>query len=130
MRQIDLEDYDCIIVGGPIYGGSLLPEVLNFCTKYRGSLEKREVALFICCLFEKEKAQEQLNSAFPGWLSLHAFARRSLGGELKPMDLRLLDRLIIRRLAGRRENKSTLELDAVEELAHSVDLYLLGKKAY
>ena len=127
-KKISPEDYDCVIIGGPIYGGSLHPDVLRFCTKYRTSLENQEVALFICCLFGEEKARRQLDSAFPGWLALRAFTRRSLGGELKLKSLSLLDRFTIRRLTGRRENKSTLRLDAVDELANTVDLYFSGKK--
>ena len=88
--------FDLVLLGSPIYAGAAPSGLTRFCERHRSELLRIPVGLFICCLYEGEKARAQLDSAFPDWLSLHAFGRWALGGELRLGSLRLLDRLLIR----------------------------------
>ena len=88
--------FDLVLLGSPIYAGKVPTGVTRFCERHRSELLRVPVGLFICCLYEGEKARTQLDSAFPDWLSLHAFGRWALGGEIRLGSLRLLDRLLIR----------------------------------
>ena len=88
--------FDLVLLGGPIYAGALPSSLTRFCERNRAGLLRVPVGLFICCLYEGEKARAQLDSAFPQWLSLHAFGRWALGGEIRPGNLGLFDRLLVR----------------------------------
>jgi menaquinone-dependent protoporphyrinogen oxidase len=88
--------FDLVLLGGPIYAGAPPSGLTRFCERHRAGLLRVPVGLFICCLYEGEKARAQLDSAFPQWLSLHAFGRWALGGEIRPEKLGLFDRLLVR----------------------------------
>ena len=88
--------FDLVLLGSPIYAGAVPAGVTRFCERHRPALLRVPVGLFICCLYEGERARAQLDSAYPDWLSLHAFGRWALGGEIRPDSLRLFDRLLVR----------------------------------
>jgi menaquinone-dependent protoporphyrinogen oxidase len=94
--RLSLEGFDAVLLGSPIYGGSVPAGVLRFCERRRQELSRLRVGLFICCLYEGQRAQAQLDSAFPDWLALHAFGRWALGGEIRLARLRVLDRLLVK----------------------------------
>jgi menaquinone-dependent protoporphyrinogen oxidase len=116
VRRLPLADHELILLGSPIYGGSVLPGLGSFCELHRDELLSRPVGLFICCLYEGERAQAQLDSAFPGWLSLHAFGRWALGGEVRLDRLNLLDRFLVRRLIQVERDISKMRPEAVEPI--------------
>ena len=88
--------FDLVLLGSPIYAGAVPAGVTRFCQRHRPALLRVPVGLFICCLYEGERARAQLDSAYPDWLSLHAFGRWALGGEIRPDSLRFFDRLLVR----------------------------------
>ena len=88
--------FDLVLLGSPIYAGAVPAGVTRFCERHRPALLRVPVGLFICCLYEGERARAQLDSAYPDWLSLHAFGRWTLGGEIRPDSLRFFDRLLVR----------------------------------
>ncbi len=90
--------FDLVLLGSPIYAGAVPAGVTRFCQRHRAALLRVPVGLFICCLYEGEKARAQLDSAYPDWLSLHAFGRWTLGGEIRPDSLGFFDRLLVRTL--------------------------------
>jgi menaquinone-dependent protoporphyrinogen oxidase len=90
--------FDLVLLGSPIYAGAVPSGVTRYCERHRSELLRVRVGLFICCLYEGERARAQLDSAFPDWLSLHAFGRWALGGEIRLRALGLFDRLLVRAL--------------------------------
>ena len=90
--------FDLVLLGSPIFAGAVPSGVTRFCERHRAELLRVPVGLFICCLYEGQKAQAQLDSAFPDWLALHAFGRWALGGEIRLEALRFFDRLLVRAL--------------------------------
>jgi menaquinone-dependent protoporphyrinogen oxidase len=119
-RRLSPGDYGLILLGSPIYGGTILPGVSSFCERYREELLSRPVGLFICCLYEGERARAQLDSAFPDWLSLHAFGRWALGGEVRLERLNLLDRFLVRGLIRVQRDIAKMRPEAIEPIARRV----------
>jgi menaquinone-dependent protoporphyrinogen oxidase len=119
-KKARVDGYDVVLIGGSIYGGLIQREVVSFCSRNREALLSKEVGLFICCLYQDEKAEEQLRSSFPSWLLDHAFARFPLGGMLELESLKPMDRFLVERLGEFRENRDLLRYDKVEEMRRAV----------
>lgn len=75
-----LSDFDQIIVGGSIHIGKIQKLVSNFLIRERHMLLSKPLGLFICCMAEGEKSDQQLEDAFPADLLTHASARANFGG--------------------------------------------------
>jgi menaquinone-dependent protoporphyrinogen oxidase len=122
----DVRAFDVVLIGGSIYGGKVQREVTSFCERQEELLRERETGLFLCCLSRGEHAQAQLQSAFPGWLSAHSFARSLFGGELHADRLTLLDKVLVRGLPRPPHGASLLDTDAIAAMADAVNSFLPG----
>jgi menaquinone-dependent protoporphyrinogen oxidase len=116
-RDVNVREYDVVLVGGSIYAGKVQRTVVSFCERNRAALLQRNVGVFLCCLYQGEDALMQLQSAFPDWLLAHAFARALPGGEIHYNRLTLLDRLLVRGLKRPPGDLSRMRPAALEELA-------------
>jgi menaquinone-dependent protoporphyrinogen oxidase len=119
-RDVDVREYDVILVGGSIYAGTLQRKVVSFCEKNRSALLERRVGLFLCCLYEGEDAALQLQSAFPDWILAHSFARALPGGEVHWDRLSFLDRMLVRGVMRNPGDLSRMRPAALDELAAAV----------
>lgn len=118
--RLPLADCELILLGTAVYAGSALRGVASFCERNRAVLAGKPVGLFICCLYEGEKAQAQLQAAFPEWLFLQAFGGWALGGEILLKKLRPLDRFLARRVAGVTGDVSRVKPEALEPIVARV----------
>jgi menaquinone-dependent protoporphyrinogen oxidase len=116
-RDVNVREYDVVLVGGSIYAGKVQRTVVSFCERNRPALLRRRVGVFLCCLYQGEDALMQLQSAFPDWLLAHAFARVLPGGEIHYDRLTLLDRLLVRGLPHPPGDLSRMNPAALDELA-------------
>jgi menaquinone-dependent protoporphyrinogen oxidase len=119
-RRLAPEAFDLVLLGSPIYAGAVPAGVTRFCERHRSGLLRVPVGLFICCLYEGPQAQAQLDSAFPQWLSLHAFGRWALGGEIRLERLGLLDRLLVRALVREAGDVSRFRPEDLEPILRQV----------
>ena len=104
--------FDAVLIGGSIYTGRIQREVRGFCEGNRQALLSCPVGLFICCMYQGDQAQAQLQGAYPQWLSSRAFVARSLGGELHRAKLSLIDRFLLLGLP-----RSTMDVLAIDPAA-------------
>jgi menaquinone-dependent protoporphyrinogen oxidase len=112
--------FDLVLLGSPIYAGAVPAGVTRFCQRHRAALLRVPVGLFICCLYEGEKARAQLDSAYPDWLSLHAFGRWALGGEIRPDSLRFIDRLLVRAMGRGAGDLSRFRAEDLQDILRRV----------
>ncbi len=109
-----LDGFDAIVVAGPIYAGRVMKAVERFCEANRKDLLRAAVGLFICCLYTGERAQSELEAAFPPWLTAHARIRRVVGGAIELKRLSLVDRFLVRAVVEKDIRSIRLEeLDAI-----------------
>ena len=118
-RRPSLDGFDAVIIGGPIYAGKLPRAILSFCERERERLLAIRVGLFICCLYKDEEAVAELRSAFPGWLSAHAFAADWLGGEIHIDRLSYLHKALARSILGQIKDVANIRDDAIRALAEA-----------
>ena len=127
-EDLDLSKYDKVIIGGSIYAGRIQKEILEFCNNNLKELLAKKIALFICCMIEKE-AEKQLATAFPKELLDCSLANKSFGGELKFKEMsfweRLISKMVSKLLAkgdpslvlDTKENISKLSMKDIDDLA-------------
>lgn len=94
----DVAGYDAVVVGGPIYLGSLLRDEKRFLERHEGALREMPVAVFalgpIQACDDGPQAQAQLASALTAYPWLDPIETRLFVGTYDPQQLRLTDRLI------------------------------------
>lgn len=113
-----LDQFECIVVGAPVYGGKIPSGVRRFCERRRAALLSKRIGLFICCLYDGERADAQLESNYPAWLRAHAAAESWFGGSVTVSDLNLVDRFLFKRVAGMDEDIDRIHHGKITEFAH------------
>ena len=94
-RMPEIEKYDFIIIGGPIYMGRPEKKLQEFCEVYASKLKEKKIGLFLCCGHVGEKAQQQMEKAFTSELLQHAKVPGAFGGEIHQDELKFLDKMAI-----------------------------------
>lgn len=64
LGRVDLQGFDWIVIGGPIYMGKLHKAVKGFCEGSLEALQGQSLALFLCCT-TPEQADAFFKSNFP-----------------------------------------------------------------
>ena len=108
-----LNEYGLVIIGGPIYAGKGMVAIRRFCDAHREELLQRDVGLFICCLYDGEKAEEELARSYPEWLAAHAYARTWLGGAIEIGKLKPIDRFLTRKVGGAQADVDTVDAERI-----------------
>ncbi|NPV82419.1 MAG: flavodoxin [Candidatus Aminicenantes bacterium] len=119
-RCPDLENFDWIVIGGSIYAGRVQKEVKKFCQKNLDLLRQKKVGLFICCMYDGQKAEEQFQEAFPEELRQSARARAIFGGELSFEKMNFLEKLVIKKFIGVKESVSRFRPEEMVEFARKL----------
>lgn len=91
--NVDITQYDKVIIGGSIYGGKIQKEIVEFCSQNISTLKEKKIGLFICCM-SKHGSEKQIKLSFPEELLTHAIAKQSFGGEFKFNKMSFLERTI------------------------------------
>lgn len=94
----DLNVYDSFIIGGSIHYGKIQKIIAGFCKNNQALLANKRLGLFVNCLYSGEKAQQQLDNAFPESLARHALIRDYFGGELDVEKMNFWENLITRQI--------------------------------
>jgi menaquinone-dependent protoporphyrinogen oxidase len=119
-----IEQYDVVLTGGSIYAGRIRPQVTRFCDQNQNALLARKVGLFISCLFDQERGEQQLQDNFPGWLLAHAFGRYNVGGAVHFSRLRLVDRLIMQKVGKVNSDLDQVHDEVIDQMV--ADVHALG----
>ncbi len=107
--NIELKQYDTVIIGGSIHAGMMQSRVRNFCTENASELEHKKLGLFVCCMEVGEKAIEQLGNAFPEEVRKKALVTGIFGGEFDFERMNFFQRVIVRKIKGINETVSCID---------------------
>lgn len=116
-----LEQFERIIIGGSIHAGQIQKRVKTFCTNNLEELKTKELGLFICCMEEGEKAQKQLQYAFPEELHKAAKASAFLGGEFDFNKMNFFEKLIVKKVAHVEESTSNYNKEAIKTFSKKMN---------
>lgn len=109
------ENFDNVIIGGPIYAGQLSGKIKKFCKKHAAVLQHKKLGLFITCMDETDKVKEFLSNNYPEGLLNVACATGVFGGEFNFDRMNFLERAIIKKISGSTENISKINEKAIDD---------------
>lgn len=80
-------------------------------------LQRKNLALFLCCMREGEEAFKQFDNVFPLRLREAAAAKGLFGGEFVFSKMNFFEKIIARSVSGSTDDKSNLDVEAIREFA-------------
>jgi len=111
------EQYDSVIIGGPIYAGQIIKEVKEFCEKNLNQLSDKRIGLFVCGMSDKDKMNLFLEQSFPEKLRNNALAKGDFGGSFVFKSMNFFERLIIKHMCKTNEDVLNLKENNIDEFA-------------
>jgi menaquinone-dependent protoporphyrinogen oxidase len=114
---IGLADYEAVVIGGSIHAGKVQKGVKDFCAKNLEVLKSKRLGLFLCCMEEGPKAEEQFAGAFPKELVDAASARGLFGGEFDFDRMNWLEKAIIKKVSKIDASVSKIKEQAILDFA-------------
>ena len=105
--------YDTVIVGGSIHMGRMQGTVRKLIETHAGELVSKRLGLYVCCMFEGETAQKQLEDAYPQGLRDAAVATGLLGGTFDFDRMGFMEKVIVKKVSGVTESVSRLNREAM-----------------
>jgi len=93
--QLDLSEFETIIIGGSIYVGKISKKLREFCEKNLEILNQKKIGLFLCCALTENEAQF-FSDNFPAALLESAKAKKTFGSDARLEKMNFLDKTIIK----------------------------------
>lgn len=121
VKDIDLEQFEKVIIGGSIHAGKVQNRIAKFCEKHNAELMKKKLGFFLSCM-EEDKAQEQFNNAYPEPLRKHAMSNKITGGEILLDRMNFLERYMVKKVGKMTESVSKIKEDKIRELVTEMEL--------
>lgn len=110
----DLDDYNCIVVGGSIRMGMLHKDAKRFIERNKEALKKKKCAFFICNCF-KNQTQEYFENNIPFELREKALALSSFGGEINMDEYRGLDKVVMKAMENQLDENDAIHASTSSE---------------
>lgn len=108
-KQLDLSQFELIIIGSSIHAGSIPTDFQKFLLKNLNILLTKKIAIFMCGMEKGEKLNKEFENNFPKELRDISIANGLLGGEFLFEKMNFLEKLIIKKISG--VNNSISEID-------------------
>ena len=116
-----LAEFDCIILGSPVYAGSIRREAKEFLAKNAGLLLDKKFALFLSGIGANGE-NKLFESNFPPKILQKAKAAGFLGGIFDPKKANAVERFIIKIAAKKSMYINTIDDSEIELFAEKVKL--------
>ncbi len=119
--SIDLLDYDTIIIGASIHMGKISYDMRSFMSSNIKLLLTKRIGLYLCCMEEGEKAQQQFDDAYNSSLRNASVSNGIFGGEFLFEQMNFIEKIIIKKHAGYKSSVSKLKLDLIDQFASDIN---------
>lgn len=120
-KDVNLSQYERVILGGSIYMGKIRRSMTEFCQNNLNQLASKKIGLFICCADTKAPLEE-LKSNYPAALVDKAAVIDTFGGEVVLKRLSFIDRGIYKMGSKMTAEKGT---DEAAGIIHDVNNVLI-----
>lgn len=119
-KKIDLNPYEVVLIGTPIYMGQIHKKVKKFLNANAEALMNKELHFFICGLAVGDEGVELFKKQITADLFAHAKQVKQLGGEIHLERLNPLYRMIMKKIVAERKVTLNLHEDDITEFAKNV----------
>lgn len=119
--QLNLLEFDTVIIGGSIHAGSIQRRIKQFMKQHHDELLEKDLGLFLCCMREGDIAIEQFNNAFPQHLRKNSAAMGLFGGEFLFSEMNFLEKQIVRKVVGVTTEQTNLDFESIREFASKIN---------
>lgn len=116
-KKPDLKAFDQVILGASIHAGVIPKRMRNLIIDNCEELKSKKLGLYLCCMEEGAKAQEQFKEAFPEELREYAKSAKLLGGEFNFEKMNFIERMMVKKIAGTNESVSKIKVDEIKKFA-------------
>lgn len=103
-NNIDLSNYQTIIIGGYIRMGLLSKKVKRFIKENEDILKNKNVAYFICCGFIENK-EKYFKNNINSYMLDNSIIYDSFGGELNIKKCSMFDKMIVKKISDNKDIK-------------------------
>jgi len=122
--NLDLSQFDAIIIGGSVYMGKMRKEITRFIKRNKHILGQKRVGLFACC-YTPTDAEGFLETIFPTDLLQHAVCATTVGGEMDYQNMNFAYRKLfqsLKKIEGFNEGFSepSIRINDIQRLADAI----------
>ena len=89
--------------------------VKEFAEKNKHHLQVKKCGFFICCMDNDQKSKQYMKESFPESLLSKAFAIGYFGGEFNFDKMDSMEKMMIQKIAGIKENVSEIKYDNIAQ---------------
>jgi len=115
--NLSLTDYNSVILGSSIYAGSVKSKLKQFIKQNQNDLVTKKIGLFLCCMYEGDKAAKQFETAYPKEFREISISNGLFGGEFILSDLNFFERKIIKMVDGVTTDVSKIDIHEIKKFA-------------
>ncbi len=119
--SIDLLDYNTIIIGASIHKGKISYDMRSFMSSNVKLLLTKRIGLYMCCMEEGKKAQEQFDNAYDISLRNASVSNGIFGGEFLIEQMNFIEKMIIKKQFSLNNSVSKLKFDLIEQFANEIN---------
>jgi menaquinone-dependent protoporphyrinogen oxidase len=119
-ENIDLDEYDLIIIGGSIHMGVIHTRIRQFIDSNLGILVRKPHGLYLCCMEQGENARLQFDHAYPEELRQSAIVNGLFGGEFNFKKMNVFEKKFTRTVSRHHNSVSMLNLDEINQFADKI----------
>ncbi len=122
--DLDLQAYDLVIIGTPMYMGKPIKEVARFCAEQEKVLACKKLAFFTLGIGTAQAAKDYLWMSLPGRLLATQPSHYHMGGEIRDERLNPLERLGMREYHKKAVEKPSIDLKEIVMACEAFTRYL------
>ena len=118
-KSVNLDDYDTVIIGAPVYMG-MLKKMKGYCEANLDKLLTKKMGLFVCHMDDKTPMDDKIGGYFPQQLIDHATAIKGFGGAYDTENMGKFDRFIFEKVAKETGPSDKVDYSAIEDFAQAM----------
>ncbi len=122
--DLNLQAYDLIVIGTPVYMGKPMKEIARFCAEQENVLACKKLAFFTLGVGTAQEGRDSLWKCLPGRLLATQPAHYHMGGEVREERLNPLERLAMREYNKKATVEPSIDLKEIVLACEAFTRYL------
>ncbi|AEH50543.1 flavodoxin domain-containing protein [Pseudothermotoga thermarum] len=119
--EVDLENYNVVLISSYVYAGKVSGKISKFCKKNLENLLDKKVGIFLCMLDDSKNLEKYLRSNFDDKLLRRAIVKGCFGSELNYERMNPIVRFIIKQIVKKAQPEVGLRLNEIEKFVERLN---------